>query len=297
MSAVFFRRLRLALDMIRFEHSVFALPFALTGALLALREDGFQAADLWWKLFWIVAAMVGARSAAMAFNRLVDSDIDARNPRTATRHLPAGLLSRVFAWGFVVGTSAVFVLAAAMLNRLCLQLAPLALAIVFFYSFTKRFTSFSHVVLGFCLGIAPAAAWIAIRGSLDSRILWLTAAVTFWTAGFDIIYSCQDYEFDQREGLFSLPRRLGIGNALWISRILHLGMLLCLMMLVRDFHLHWLSLAGVAAVAALLAWEHSLVHANDLSRVNAAFFTANGYVSVLFFFFQAGDIFLLRTGI
>ena len=292
MAASFLQRLRLTLDMIKFEHSVFALPFALTGALLALREDGFATPDPWWKLLWIVVAMVGARSAAMAFNRLVDSDIDARNPRTASRHLPAGTLSRVFAWGFVVATSAVFVLAAAMLNRLCLQLAPIALGIVFFYSFCKRFTSFSHVVLGFCLGIAPAAAWIAIRGSLDPRILWLTAAVTLWTAGFDIIYSCQDYEFDRREGLFSLPHRLGIAGALWVARILHLGMLICLVMLVRDFGLNALSLAGVGAVAALLAWEHSIVRANDLSRVNAAFFTANGYVSVLFFCFQAGDIFL-----
>ena len=292
MAAGFLQRLTLTLDMIKFEHSVFALPFALTGALLALREDSFATQDPWWKLLWIVVAMVGARSAAMAFNRLVDSDIDARNPRTATRHLPAGLLSRVFAWGFVIGASAVFVAAAAMLNRLCLQLAPLALGIVFFYSFSKRFTSFSHVILGFCLGIAPAAAWIAVRGSLDVRILWLTAAVTLWTAGFDIIYSCQDYEFDRREGLFSVPRRLGIGGALWVARALHIGMLICLLMLVREFALNALSLAGVAAVAALLAWEHSIVRANDLSRVNAAFFTANGYVSVLFFFFQAGDIFL-----
>ena len=292
MAASFLQRLSLTLEMIKFEHSVFALPFALTGAVLALREYGFATTDPWRKLLWIVVAMVGARSAAMAFNRLVDSDIDARNPRTATRHIPAGVLSRVFAWGFVAGTSAVFVLAAAMLNRLCLQLAPIALGIVFFYSFSKRFTSFSHVILGFCLGIAPAAAWIAVRGSLDARILWLTGAVTLWTAGFDIIYSCQDYEFDRREGLFSVPRRLGIARALWVARILHLGMLICLMMLVRDFNLNALSLAGVAAVAALLAWEHSIVRANDLSRVNAAFFTANGYVSVLFFFFQAGDIYL-----
>jgi 4-hydroxybenzoate polyprenyltransferase len=184
-----------------------------------------------------------------------------------------------------------------MLNPLCLRLAPLALAIVFFYSFTKRFTSFSHLVLGFCLGIAPAAAWIAIRGSLDPRILWLTAAVTLWTAGFDIIYSCQDYEFDGREGLFSLPRRFGIAGSLWISRILHAGMIVCLVLLVRGFHLQSLSLAGIAAVAALLIWEHSIVRATDLSRVNAAFFTANGYVSVLFFFFWAADILLHRNSI
>lgn len=292
MSAGFLHKLRLTLDMIRFEHSVFALPFALTGALLAFREDSFATPDLAMKLVWIVVAMIGARSAAMAFNRLVDHDIDARNPRTATRHLPAGVLSRVFAWSFVAATSLLFVFAAGMLNRLCVQLSPIALAVVFVYSFTKRFTSLSHVVLGLALGIAPAAAWIAVRGSLDLRILWLTAAVTLWTAGFDIIYSCQDYEFDRREGLFSVPRRLGIAGALWVARVLHLAMLVSLLMLVRDFGLGGLSLAGVAAIAGLLLWEHSLVRASDLSRVNAAFFTANGWVSMVFFCFWTADIFL-----
>jgi 4-hydroxybenzoate polyprenyltransferase len=201
------KRLRLTLEMIKFEHSVFALPFALTGALLAFRQTGFGYAPAARKVLWICLAMVGARSAAMAFNRLVDAPIDARNPRTRMRHLPTGLLSQGFAWSFVVISSVVFFLAAGALNRLCLRLAPAALALVFFYSFTKRFTSFSHLVLGFCLGVAPAAAWIAVAGSLDPRILWLTAAVTFWTAGFDIIYSCQDYEFDGAEGLFSIPGR------------------------------------------------------------------------------------------
>src|SRR6476659_1792151 len=211
-------RLRLTLDMIKFEHSVFALPFAMTGALLAFRDSGFDTPDLWRTLLWIVVAMVGARSAAMAFNRLVDSAIDARNPRTRTRHLPAGLLSRGFAWGFVIIAGAAFLMAARQLNTLCFRLAPVALGIVFFYSFTKRFTSFSHLVLGFALGIAPAAAWIAIRGSLDPRILWLTAAVTFWTAGFDIIYACQDYAFDVQSGLYSIPRKFGIAGALWFAR-------------------------------------------------------------------------------
>jgi 4-hydroxybenzoate polyprenyltransferase len=290
-------RLRLTLDMIKFEHSVFALPFAMTGALLAFRESGFQETGLWWKLLWIAVAMVGARSAAMAFNRLVDSDIDGRNPRTRTRHIPAGILSRGFAWVFVVLTSAVFFLAAWALNPLCLRLAPLALGVVFFYSFTKRFTSFAHLVLGFSLGIAPAAAWIAVRGSLDPRILWLTAAVTFWTAGFDIIYSCQDYEFDCEEELFSVPRFLGIGPALLLARVLHLLMIGSLLMLVSALHLGVLALAGVAAIVALLAYEHSLVKAHDLSRVNAAFFTMNGYVSVLFFVFWAADIFFLKPGL
>jgi 4-hydroxybenzoate polyprenyltransferase len=213
------------------------------------------------------------------------------------RHLPAGLLSHGFGWGFVAISSAVFVAAAAALNPLCLWLAPVALAIVFFYSFTKRFTSFSHLVLGFCLGIAPAAAWIAVRGSLDPRILWLTAAVAFWTAGFDIIYSCQDYEFDSAEALFSIPRVLGIAGALMVARALHAGMVLCLLALVYSLPLGALAVAGIAAVVALLCYEHSLVKASDLSRVNAAFFTMNGYVSVLFLVFWAADIFLLKSGL
>jgi 4-hydroxybenzoate polyprenyltransferase len=185
----------------------------------------------------------------------------------------------------------VFLLAARALNPLCLKLAPLALAVVFFYSFTKRFTTFSHLILGFSLGIAPAAAWIAVRGSLDPRILWLTAAVTFWTAGFDIIYSCQDYEFDSAAGLFSLPRRFGMPGALWIARLLHIAMIACLALLSISFSLGWLSWAGIAAIVALLLYEHSLVRANDLSRVDAAFFTVNGYVSVLFFLFWAADMY------
>jgi 4-hydroxybenzoate polyprenyltransferase len=210
--------------------------------------------------------------------------------------LPAGLLSREFAWGFVAVSAAVFVFAAWQLNRLCLALAPLALAIVLFYSFTKRFTAFSHLVLGFSLGIAPAAAWIAVRGSLDPRILWLTAAVTFWTGGFDVIYACQDYEFDCFEALRSIPRRWGIARALIVARLLHVLMVLCLLTLVWSLQLGAFALAGVVAVAALLVYEHRLVKPHDLSRVNAAFFTMNGYVSVLFFVFWAADIFLRRPG-
>jgi 4-hydroxybenzoate polyprenyltransferase len=296
MTRSFFARLRLTLEMIKFEHSIFALPFALTGALLALREDAFRTERLGWKLFWIIVAMVGARSAAMTFNRIQDADLDARNPRTAARHIPAGLLSKGFAWCFLAASAVVFLTASAALNPLCFRLAPLALAIVFFYSFTKRFTSFSHLVLGFALGISPAAAWIAVRGSLDLRILWLTAAVTAWTAGFDIIYACQDYEFDASEGLFSIPRRFGVRGGLWIARLLHLGMLVSLAELIRSFQLGPLSIVGLAAVALLLAYEHSLVKPGDLSRVNAAFFTINGYVGVLFFLFWAADIVLIRRG-
>jgi 4-hydroxybenzoate polyprenyltransferase len=290
------KRLRLTLDMIKFEHSVFALPFALTGALLGFRDGGYQSAGIGGKLAWIVVAMIGARSAAMAFNRLVDAPIDGRNPRTKMRHLPAGMLSRGFGWGFVAAAAALFFVAAGALNPLCLRLAPVALGIVFFYSFTKRFTSFSHLVLGFSLGIAPAAAWIAVRGSLDPRILWLTAAVTFWTAGFDVIYACQDFEFDRAEGLFSVPRVLGLVRALRAARALHVLMIVCLLALVHTLHLGGLALAGVASIAGLLIYEHSLVKADDFSRVNAAFFTMNGYVSVLFLFFWAADIFLLKPG-
>jgi len=294
---MFLKRLRLTLDMIKFEHSVFALPFALTGALLAFRESGFHVQNLWWKVLWIVVAMVGARSAAMAFNRLVDAEIDARNPRTKIRHIPAGLLSRSFCWGFTIGASALLMLAAYELNSLCFRLAPLALGVVFAYSFTKRFTHLSHIVLGFALGIAPAAAWIAVRGSLDPRILWLTAAVTFWTAGFDIIYSCQDYEFDCDLQLYSVPRFCGISKALMIARGLHVLMIVSLLMLVWQLQLGMLSLAGIAAIAGLLIYEHGIVKADDLSRVNAAFFTMNGWVSVLFFVFWAADILLIHQRI
>jgi 4-hydroxybenzoate polyprenyltransferase len=292
--ARFWTRLRLTLDMIKFEHSVFALPFALTGALLAWRDSGFQIPGLAWRFVWIVIAMVGARSAAMAFNRILDAEIDGRNRRTANRHLPAGLLSTGFAWGFTLVSSLVFLWAARQLGSLCFFLAPITLGILFFYSFSKRFTLWSHMILGFCLGIAPAAAWIAMRGTLDPRILWLTAAVMFWTAGFDVIYACQDFEFDCAAGLCSIPRRYGVRGALMIARVLHVAMVGCLMALVFSFHLGALSLVGVAAVIALLTYEHGLVKPNDLSRVNAAFFTVNGYVSVLFCAFWAADILLHR---
>ena len=294
---MFWNRLRASLEMIKFEHSVFALPFALTAALLAFRVSpvGMPAAAS--KLLWIVVAMVSARSAAMAFNRVLDAEIDAKNPRTQMRHIPAGVLSKGFAWSFVVGTALIFLAASWLLNPLCLWLAPVALAVVFFYSYTKRFTSLSHLVLGFSLGIAPAAAWIAVTGSLDVRIIWLVAAVTFWTAGFDIIYSCQDFEFDRDHGLFSVPRRFGIANALGISRMFHAAMVGCLLAMVAIFDLGWLSLAGIGAVGLLLIYEHSLVKPKDLSRVNAAFFTVNGYVSVLFFVFWAADIYRLRVGV
>jgi len=290
----FFSKLRLTLEMIKFEHSVFALPFALTAALLARRESGLDWPAMGVKLIWIVVAMVAARSAAMTFNRIVDAAIDQRNPRTKLRHLPAGTLTARFAWGFLIAAMALFLVAAGMLNPLCLKLAPVAMAVVLGYSYTKRFTSWCHLVLGLALGIAPAAAWIAVTGTLDARILWLTAAVTLWTAGFDIIYGCQDYEFDGREGLFSLPRRLGIAGALWVSRLLHVAMVVSLVALQQSLGLGSLAAAGIAVVALLLIWEHRLVKADDLSRVDAAFFTMNGYVSVVFFVFWAAELALGR---
>ena len=271
--------------MIKWEHSVFALPFALCGAMLAAR--GVPTVH---QLVWIVVAMVAARSAAMSFNRLADASIDAANPRTRTRALPAGALSQNFVRNFTLVSCGIFVLAAWELNRLAFVLSPVALGILLLYSYTKRWTRWSHLVLGFALGIAPAAAWIAVRGSLDPRILLLTAAVTFWVAGFDVLYACQDSEFDQHAGLHSLPRYCGIGNALWIARLFHLSMLVLLSALVWIFGLGMLTMAGVFIVLLLLGYEHSLVSKDDLSKLNAAFFTMNGIISVIFFVFLALDL-------
>ncbi|HUO25600.1 MAG TPA: UbiA-like polyprenyltransferase [Candidatus Aquilonibacter sp.] len=281
--------LRVTLEMIKWEHSIFALPFALCGAMLA--AGGLPSAH---QLIWIVVAMVAARSAAMAFNRLADTAIDAANPRTRTRALPAGHLTPAFVATFVVVSSGVFVFAAGQFNRLTLWLSPVALAVLILYSYTKRFTRWSHLVLGFALGISPSAAWIAIRGSLDPRILLLTAAVTFWVGGFDVLYACQDCDFDRQAGLHSIPRHLGVSRSLWIARGFHLAMLLLLIALIPAFGLGKLAMAGVAAVGALLAYEHSLVSSRDLTRLNAAFFTMNGVISVVFFLFVAADVLIRK---
>jgi 4-hydroxybenzoate polyprenyltransferase len=281
--------LRVTLEMIKWEHSIFALPFALCGAMLA--AGGFPTVH---QLAWIIVAMIAARSSAMAFNRWADASIDAANPRTSARALPAGHLSPAFVVTFVVVSSTIFILAAWQLNRLALWLSPVALAVLLLYSYTKRFTRWSHLVLGFALGIAPAAAWIAVRGSLDPRILLLTAAVTFWVGGFDVLYACQDFDFDRQTGLHSIPRYLGIRRALWVARSFHMIMLALLVALLWSFGLGKLAIAGVAVVAALLAYEHSLVAPDDLSKLNAAFFTMNGVISVLFFVFVAGDLLLRK---
>jgi 4-hydroxybenzoate polyprenyltransferase len=270
--------------MIKWEHSIFALPFALCGAMLA--ANGLPPGR---QLFWIVVAMVGARSAAMAFNRLVDAKFDAENPRTATRAIPAGALSKTFVAIFVLASSAVLVLASWELNWLAFRLSPVALAIVLLYSYTKRFTRWSHLVLGFALGVAPAAAWIAVKGNLDLRILLLTFAVTFWVAGFDVLYACQDIDYDRAAKLYSLPCFLGVKKSLIIARLLHFTMFLLLLLLVLVFGLGKIALLGIVIVALLLGYEHSLVRSHDLSKLNAAFFTMNGVIAVVFFVFVAAD--------
>src|SRR5581483_6140665 len=277
-------------EMIKWEHSIFALPFALCGAVLAARGiPGLH------PLVWIIVATVSVRSAAMAFNRLADATIDAANPRTQARALPAGTLTSSFVSTFVIVSSAIFFFAAWQLNHLTFLLSPLALGILLLYSYTKRFTRWSHLVLGFALGIAPAAAWIAIRASLDPRILLLTAAVVFWVGGFDVLYACQDFEFDTQAGLHSIPRYCGVARSLWIARIFHLVMLLLLIAAVLSFGLGKIALIGVAVVALLLGYEHSLVSSDDLSKLNAAFFTMNGVISVVFFAFVAADVLLRRS--
>jgi 4-hydroxybenzoate polyprenyltransferase len=269
--------MRLTLEMIKIEHTLFALPFAFLGAVLA--ANGFPAPQ---QIFWIIIAMVGARSAAMAFNRIADRDYDGRNPRTATRALPAGLLSVSFVLIFTLVSAAFFFLAAAMLNHLTLLLAPIALASVLLYSFTKRWTSLSHLVLGWCLAIAPTGAWVAVRGEIGSPVpLLLSLVVLLWTAGFDVLYACQDYEFDRREGLSSIPARVGIARALWIARFLHMAAFVALVWLYLVTKLGPIALLGVVATAGLLLYQHRLVRADDLGRLNAAFFTTNAFVSII----------------
>jgi 4-hydroxybenzoate polyprenyltransferase len=281
------RNIRVTLEMIKWEHSIFALPFALTGAMLA--AHGWPPAV---KLGWIVLCMIAARSAAMAFNRWADADLDAANPRTKLRAIPAGMLTRQFAAGFTLVMSAIFLLGAWRLNRLTLILSPVVLAVLFLYSYTKRFTRWSHLFLGLALGLAPSGAWIAIRGSLDPRILVLTAAVLFWVAGFDVLYACQDEAHDRSCGLLSIPATLGLTPAFWIARAMHLLMLGLLVWLVVLFHLGPIAGIGIAAVALLLLWEHLIVSPRDLTRMNAAFFTMNGVIAVIFFVFVATDLLL-----
>jgi 4-hydroxybenzoate polyprenyltransferase len=287
-------KIRIVLEMIKFEHSVFALPFALTGALLAARVSRHGWPTLR-QFVWIVVAMVAARSAAMTINRIVDLRYDRENPRTSKRALATGDLSVSFAWLFTLIAVGFFLVAAWQLNRMALELAPVALTILFFYSFTKRFTNWSHLFLGLALGISPAAAWIAVTGGLDLRILILCAAVTLWVGGFDVLYACQDIDYDRQAGLFSVPKRFGIARALLIARVMHVGVVALLAWLAASFALPWPAWLGIGVVAALLAYEHSLVKANDLSRLDAAFFAVNGYISLLFLLFWGAASALWRV--
>jgi 4-hydroxybenzoate polyprenyltransferase len=276
---------RTTLEMIKWEHSIFALPFALTAAILA--ANGLPPLRT---LAWILVAMVAARSCAMAFNRWADAELDAVNPRTRARAIPAGQLSRGFVFGFTLVAAAIFVIAAAQLNQLTLYLSPVVLTVLLGYSYMKRVTRWSHLVLGLALGLAPSAAWIAVRGSLDPRIVVLTTAVTLWAGGFDVLYACQDFEHDRAVGLHSLPQAIGIPAAFWAARIMHLVMLALLAWFAVLFHFLLLGWVGIAAVTVLLAYEHSLVSPRDLRRLNAAFFTMNGVIATVFLAFVAADL-------
>ena len=290
--ADFWKKLRTTLEMIKFEHTVFALPFAFLGAILA--ADGLPS---WQQILWITLAMVGARSAAMTFNRIIDVDFDAANPRTASRELPTGRLSTGFAWAFLFVSIAIFLIAAWSLNWLTFALSPVALLSVLGYSYAKRYTAFAHLILGWALAISPTAAWIAVRGTIDSEVpLLLSLLVLMWTAGFDVMYACQDYEFDKKAGLRSIPARFGIRNALWIARLFHVQAFFVLVLLYLVTGLGWLALAGVAAVGLLLIYQHTLVRPTDLSRMNAAFFTTNAFVSVILFVSFGAAVFVGRTG-
>jgi 4-hydroxybenzoate polyprenyltransferase len=287
----FWERTKITLEMIKWEHSIFALPFALTGALLA--AHGLPAPLT---LVWILVAMVSARSAAMAFNRWADAALDASNPRTSSRAIPAGLLSRGFVLAFTLIMMAIFLLAAAQLNRLTLELSPIVLLVLFGYSYMKRITRWSHIVLGLALGLAPSAAWIAVRGSLDWRIALLTVIVTCWVAGFDILYACQDMEHDRQAGLFSIPQALGLEAAFWIARLLHLTVVALLGWFAVLFHFGLAGWAGIAAVGLLLLYEHLLVSPRDLRKLNAAFFTMNGVIAMVFLVFVAADLWFTARG-
>jgi len=284
------RNIRVTLEMIKIEHTLFALPFAFLGAVLA--ANGLPSPK---QILWITVAMIGARSTAMAFNRIADREYDALNPRTSSRALPAGLLSVGFVSAFTIISATIFFVAAAMLNRLTLMLAPVALASVWLYSFSKRWTLWSHLLLGWCLAIAPTGAWIAVRGALDSPVpLLLSLVVLLWTAGFDVLYACQDYNFDVQAGLHSIPRRFGIARSLLIARLFHASAFVALLALYWITHLGLFALIGVVATGVLLIYQHRLVRADDLSKLNTAFFTTNAFVSVILFVTFAGAT-LLRT--
>ncbi|KIH77601.1 4-hydroxybenzoate polyprenyltransferase [Geoalkalibacter ferrihydriticus] len=285
--ATLWEKTRTLLEMIKFSHTVFAFPFALMGVVLASLAN--QAPPTLGQIFWICLAMIGARSGAMGLNRIIDARIDAKNPRTAARHIPAGQVSLREAWLFVLGSFALMLFAAWMLNPLCFYLAPVALFFLFLYSFCKRFTALAHVVLGICLAAAPIGAWIALRGDVSWQIIALGLAVLFWVAGFDIFYALQDLEFDREQGLHSIPARFGVERSLWLARAFHIMMVFLLLLLLIGTGLGWIYFLGVCVVAGLLAYEHLLVKPDDFSRIDAAFFNMNGYISLTIFAFTLLD--------
>jgi len=285
--ATLFERLKVFLEMIKFSHTLFALPFAFTGALLAAR--GMPTAG---QIIWILLAMVGARTAAMGLNRLIDAEIDARNPRTATRAIPAGLLSKGSVALFILISLLLLLYAAYRLNPLCLKLSPLAIFFLVLYSYCKRFTALAHVVLGLCLAAAPIGAWIAIKGEVNLPPLLLGGAVMFWVAGFDILYALQDLEFDRQAGLHSIPVKLGVTRSLWLARIFSLGMIVLLSWLWLAASLGIAFICGIAAVSLLLLYEHWLLKDGDLTKLDLAFFTMNGYVSIIIFSATVVEIFI-----
>lgn len=285
-------KIRVFLEMIKFSHTIFALPFALTGALLA--AGGLPSPT---QTFWIVMAMVGARTAAMGLNRVIDAEIDAKNPRTAGRAIPAGLLGKGTVALFIVMSVALMLYSAARLNPLCLKLAPIALFFLVLYSFCKRFTALAHLVLGLCLGAAPVGAWVAIRGSVDLPIVLMGLAVLFWVAGFDILYALQDLDFDRRAGLHSIPVRLGVAGSLWTARIFSLAMVLLLCAVYLLLPLGNIFLTGIVVATALLVYEHWLLRNGDLAKLDMAFFTTNGYISIIIFAATLMDILVNKGGL
>jgi 4-hydroxybenzoate polyprenyltransferase len=287
MGMTMLNRIKIILEMIKFEHTVFALPFAFTGALLAAK--GLPS---WRTIFWITVAMVGARSAAMGFNRWADRKFDAENPRTKERALPRELVTPLQVIIFTVVSSTMLMFAAYMLNPLSFYLSPMALAVVFFYSYTKRFTFLSHAFLGLAICLAPIGSWIAVSGKIESSALVLGGAVLFWLVGFDILYALQDMEFDRKAGLHSIPQRFGISRALWISRASHATTIAALFWLDSLLSLGWFYIAGILIALFLIIYEHSLVKEDDLSKLDLAFFNMNGYISVTIFVFTLLDVLL-----
>ncbi|WP_195570979.1 UbiA-like polyprenyltransferase [Paenibacillus sp. 1001270B_150601_E10] len=287
-----FKKVKVFLEMIKIEHTLFALPFAFMGALVgSMLVNGHLPS--WGQVGWILVAMVGARSAAMALNRLIDAAIDAKNPRTANRAIPAGLLKAGEVLLFTVVSFGLLILAAAMLEPLSFYLLPIAVFMLVFYSFTKRFTWLCHVILGFTIALAPLGGWVAVTNVIDWTAIIFFITIACWTTGFDIVYACQDYDFDKKEGLHSIPVRFGIAKSLKIARGFHIVTAIGFLLLIWLTNLSWIYILGIVIACGLLIYEHLIVKANDLTRLNTAFFTMNGALSMVVFFFTLIDLVVL----